>query len=143
MPAAMLRDFQNQLIFDAGFDPRAGCSAGLFEILYGRRRDPWVIYASHITVAFFDVFRFADPELRAGIVHLWASTQVAIMMESEAAAAAAALSSSPPLCPGASTRWRRVAGTVTAYLDSLIDLGWSAPVARLESCFRDSECVKG
>ena len=45
------------MISAAGMDPHAGCAAAQFEIAYGRRRDPWVIYIKDLLVGFYDVLR--------------------------------------------------------------------------------------
>ena len=123
LPAALLEKLENQMIMAAGMDPRAGCPAAMFEIAYGRRKDPWVVYLRDLLTSFFDVFRRSEGSFRAGIVRTWA--RAAKDVATEVSAATEAASSDGPRT--ASLRCRKVGGTIGAVVNSLADLHWKAP----------------
>ena len=139
LPASFLSSLQNQMISASGMDPHAGCAAGMFEVAYGRRKDPWNIYLRDLVTVFYDVFRGAEGADKSGIVRTWALAARDVRSETAASSTLPALSSSsasssstssaPSAPPAAtcSTRWRKVSGTIGAVVNSLADLGWRAP----------------
>ena len=107
LPAQALASLRAQMIEAAGESSRRSCKPAQFELLYGRRADPWLRYVGHVILAFYDLFRNADAELRAGIVRRWSSR--ALRSTNDGA-----------LDPG----WQTVTGLVSTTVATLADLGW-------------------
>ena len=135
LPSSFLLSLQSQMVVAAGMDPRAGCSAAMFEVAYGRRKDPWNVYLRDLLPAFFDVFRRSEGPARSGIVRTWALAARDVRSEAAAASSSSDPSASHPFAGATtgkveggcsfsgSTRWRKVSGTIGAVVNSLADLG--------------------